>query len=91
MPGSPPTSKAEPATKPPPTTRSNSLRPVMQRGGSTLAPSSACSSMMRPRIAPAASPEPFGPAFGAASSTIEFHSPQASQRPCQRWLTAPQF
>jgi hypothetical protein len=27
----------------------------------------------------------------ALSSAMVFHPPQASQRPCQRWLTAPQF
>jgi hypothetical protein len=27
----------------------------------------------------------------ALSSAMVFQPPQASQRPCQRWLTAPQF
>ncbi len=60
------------------------------RGGSMLAPSSACKSMMRPRLGLAERPERAGPA-DTASSTMQFHSAQASQRPCQRWLTAPQF
>ena len=34
---------------------------------------------------------PFGPAFSGASSTIEFHAPQDSHLPTQRWVMAPQL
>jgi hypothetical protein len=46
--------------------------------------------MIRPRTAPEADPERLGPDWAASATTL-FHSSQASQRPCQRWLTAPQF
>src|SRR6056297_1618687 len=87
MPGSPPTRSAEAATRPPPSTRSSSLRPEWVRGG-------AASSVVRsvrgmrfplafPRLALA------GPADIPVSSEIEFHSPQASQRPDHLEWTAP--
>ncbi len=40
MPGSPPTRMAEPGTKPPPTTRSNSPMPESVRGRSAVSPAS---------------------------------------------------
>jgi len=44
MPGSPPTSRAEPATIPPPQARSNSAMPLMRRGVGSTAPRSATKS-----------------------------------------------
>jgi hypothetical protein len=40
MPGSPPTSTADPRTKPPPVTRSSSLTLVEMRGASSISPDS---------------------------------------------------
>src|SRR6266487_1278596 len=88
MPGSPPTSSTEPLTKPPPVTRSNSATPDASLGASCAVPVSGSSANGRPfrdgRMA-GASVAP------AVSSTMVFHSPQASHLPCQRPVTAPQF
>ena len=89
MPGSPPMRMTEPGTKPPPVTRSSSLMPEWMRGASRLAPCRSSSGKTRPLPAPATARAPM-PEEGA-SSTIVFHSSHASQRPCQRWDSAPQF
>jgi hypothetical protein len=91
IPGSPPTSRADPVTKPPPVTLSNSAMPVSTRGAPAVSPFSVESATTRPLrgardAGPAATP-PDTP----ASSTSVFHSPHSSQRPCQRVETAPQF
>src|SRR6185436_11492178 len=96
MPGSPAISSTEPRTKPPPVTRSNSARPDARRGASWVSPVSGCSAKLRPlrgaRPGPAGRPAtPPKPARPSPSSTIEFHSPQASHLPCQRAEAAPQF
>src|SRR5262249_2403548 len=85
MPGSPPIRTAEPGTSPPPTTRANSAMPVARRAGPAGFPLGAASSMIRPL--PAFSP--LGGASVAASSTIAFQAPQASQRPDHFGATAP--
>src|SRR5690606_18496383 len=77
---------AEPATSPPPHTRSNSLMPATRRLALSLAPASATKSSFRPF----AVPRPFGGASPTASSTNVFHSPQLSQRPAHFGETAPQ-
>jgi hypothetical protein len=86
MPGSPPTSVAEPGTSPPPATRSNSPIPETWRFSSTLEPESATKSILRPPVATL-----FGSAsWPAASSTIEFHAPQSSHLPDHLRCVAPQ-
>src|SRR4051812_14813410 len=96
MPGSPAISSTEPRTKPPPVTRSSSGRPDGRRGASSVSPVNGCSAKLRPlrgeRPGPAGRPAtPPRPARPSPSSTIEFHSPQASHLPCQRAEAAPQF
>src|SRR2546430_4359121 len=88
MPGSPPTSTTDPGTMPPPSTKSNSGRPVCQRvnvpaptadrrtGG--LPDGGACFLSARPADRP------------TASSTSVFQAPQASQRPAHFGWSAPQ-
>src|SRR5262249_44823661 len=85
MPGSPPIRMAEPGTSPPPTTRSNSAMPVARRASSAGLPLRAGSSMQRP-LPPLS---PLGGASVAASSTIAFQAPQASQRPDHFGAAAP--
>ena len=51
MPGSPPIRMAEPATMPPPQTRSNSSLPLRQRGSSTVAAARSVKAMARPAAA----------------------------------------
>ena len=91
MPGSPPSKITEPGTKPPPVTRSSSAMPVVMRGGGRAICSRSGSKGQKPglfaRPAWLCAPMP----EDALSSAMVFHPPQASQRPCQRWLTAPQF
>src|SRR4051812_4255047 len=88
IPGSPPTSTADPMTKPPPVTRSSSRRPVAMRAADSVSPLSGTRAIGRPEavadLGPAPTPE------STISSTIEFHSPQPSQRPCQRTCVVPQ-
>src|SRR5512147_1395145 len=89
MPGSPPTSTAEPGTSPPPSTRSNSAMPVGSRGASRVSvprPSKEAALPLPPLMATSAG----GPAGAAASSMMLFHSPQAAHFPDQREVTAPQ-
>ncbi len=90
MPGSPPISRAEPGTMPPPVTRSSSASPVGMRATCRRSGASVCNSTTRPlelRIRP----EPGVAAGASASSTIVFHSPQATHLPAQREATAPQL
>ena len=89
MPGSPPIRVAEPGTKPPPATRSNSSIPVATRGSGLDAPERSSNAKARPAGARRADLPPTPSA--AASSMIVFHSPQDSHLPCQRWVIAPQF
>src|SRR5688572_32022733 len=86
MPGSPPTKVAEPGTRPPPATRSNSPMPETKRFSDRGAPESATKSILRPPVATL-----FGSAsLPAASSTIEFHALQSSHLPDHLRCTAPQ-
>src|SRR5262245_37291330 len=88
MPGSPPTRRTEPRTKPPPVTRSSSAIPEERRGASWLLPASDSSVNVRPlrleRIDTGTLPV-------VSSSASVFHSPQDSHLPCQRLYAAPQF
>src|ERR1700743_3132674 len=87
MPGSPPTSSAEPGTSPPPVTRSNSLMPVGRRwgGASSVFRSSR---VMRGPWPRRAAPEPSGGAM--PSSVMVFQPPQASHLPDHLAWVAPQ-
>src|SRR3989475_2700790 len=76
MPGSPPTSTTEPWTRPPPSTRSSSARPVVRRSASPAATAT------RGRTAAGARGlRARGSATG--SSTIAFHAPQPGHWPSQ--------
>src|SRR5690606_28038106 len=90
IPGSPPMSKAEPGTIPPPVTRSSSSRPVGRRGAASVLPDNGSRATTRPREE-AANPVPGGAGPGTVSSTRVFHSSQLAHFPVQRVLTAPQF
>ncbi len=88
MPGSPPTSTADPGTNPPPATRSNSVMPVWMRGGLAISPFNPTSRDGRPL----GKALPFAPEAGAsvASSIMEFQEPQSSQRPDHLLWAVPQ-
>src|SRR3954447_6447152 len=88
IPGSPPTSNAEPGTMPPPQTRSYSAMPLIRRGAFSDTPLRSTKSIRRP--APDARPRPFGALSGTASSTSVFHSPHASHLPPHLGKLAPQ-
>src|SRR3569623_224431 len=95
MPGSPLMSTNEPGTMPPPSTKSNSLMPVFQRGVSEARRSpSLVAEATFPAVAsggPAARARPAAVAGRAAtsSSTSVFHSPHVSQRPDHFGCSAP--
>src|SRR6185312_10533694 len=84
MPGSPPTSVAEPGTNPPPVTRSNSPMPESRRGKfcsvSLLRGTNATRSPL-PDFFDFVSPRLLGGPVCKASSTRVFQLPHASQRP----------
>ncbi len=87
IPGEPPSRTSEPATRPPPSTRSSSPMPVSRRSmRSCLTSRNATTGAARaPRWAPTppiALPREIR--GGAASSTSVFHSPQPGHCPCQR-------
>ena len=86
MPGSPPISVADPSTRPPPVTRSNSWMPQTRRGACSDAPDSAAKGMTRPlpRL------RPCGGRSCGTSSLRQFHSPQASHLPAHLLWNAPQ-
>src|SRR4051794_10538867 len=89
MPGSPPISRAEPGTMPPPVTRSSSANPVGMRVTLSVVFVSVSRSAARP-FDERVMPEP-GVAATSASSSIVFHSPQVTHLPAQREATAPQL
>ena len=89
-PGSPPTSTREPGTMPPPSTKSNSARPVRQRAisaprdvGQADGRTGGCAPPARPTDPPAPTVSPTG------SSASVFHAPHASQRPAHLGCSAP--
>src|ERR1700760_3471897 len=86
MPGSPPTSRAEPGTSPPPVTRSNSAIPVMRRGGGASSVFRSSSAKRRPLTR--RTPDLIGGA--APSSVMVFQPPQASHLPDHLEWVAPQ-
>src|SRR5207244_1900341 len=88
IPGSPPTSTTDPGTIPPPSTKSNSGRPVLHRA--TLLPATSESrtgGTLEGRPFPRSSFPTFRP---TSSSTSVFHAPHASQRPPHFGCSAPQ-
>ena len=88
MPGSPPTKIADAGTKPPPKTRSNSSIPEFVRGSGASWLAKSVSLMALPFMPPM---DPFlGPTDRPLSSTMLFHSPQASQRPDHFVVALPQ-
>src|SRR5437762_3411049 len=85
IPGSPPTSVTEPGTMPPPSTKSNSARPVFQR-----ATADCCRSVRRIGGWPVGTPRTAEPLNRpTASSTKEFHAPQLSHFPPHLGWSAP--
>src|SRR3954470_9020169 len=86
MPGAPPISTSDPGTSPPPSTRSNSPMPVLNR--STLGDSTWPSGIGF-RARPAGRPLAARDAAARFSSAIVFHSPQPGQRPCHLGLSCP--
>src|ERR1700743_962085 len=87
-PGSPPMSSAEPGTRPPPQTRSNSAVPVIRRSGAASSVFRSSSVNLRPRLrGPALLPS----GIGAPSPTIVFQPPQASHLPAHLDVTLPQL
>src|SRR5947208_15820522 len=89
MPGSPPTNTTDPGTMPPPSTKSNSRRPVCQRSTPGPAPRADRRTGGLPDgVAPILSARP--PVRPTASSTSVFHAPHASQRPPHLGCSAPQ-
>src|SRR5207249_7078044 len=88
LPISPPTSTTDPGTIPPPSTKSNSGRPVLHRA--TLLPATSESrtgGTLEGRPFPRSSFPTFRP---TSSSTSVFHAPHASQRPPHFGCSAPQ-
>src|SRR5690348_2244131 len=85
MPGSPPTSSAEPGTRPPPQTRSNSAMPLSRRATACATPSRPTKASLRPLPWPS----PLGALSRAASSTSVFQPPQSSQRPAHFGCAVP--
>src|SRR2546422_1098458 len=87
MPGSPPTNTTDPGTIPPPSTKSNSRRPVCHRSNPTVPTADSRTGGL---------PDGDGPRSGrlsvrpTASSTSVFHAPHASQRPPHLGCSAPQ-
>src|SRR5258708_2159522 len=87
MPGSPPIRSAEPGTRPPPVTRSNSAMPVMRRGGGASSDLRSSRANLWPlRRLPARAP--MGGA--APSSVMVFQPPQASHLPDHLGAMLPQ-
>ena len=84
MPGGPNSNVTEPATTPPPMTRSSSLTPV-GNGWMASVETSASASAGGPSAAPFSRP----PRRTGAGPSV-FHSPQAEQRPAQRREVAAQ-
>src|SRR4051812_48802076 len=86
MPGSPPIKTAEPLTSPPPKVRSSSPIPVGIRNASLASTSMPTQSIPLPFPVD----RPLGVACAPASSTMEFHAPQASHFPAHLGCTDPQ-
>src|SRR5580700_3312572 len=87
MPGSPPINSAEPGTRPPPVTRSNSAMPVTRRGGGASSDFRSSSANLRP-FSRLPALLPMGGA--APSSVIVFQPPQASHLPDHLEVAEPQ-
>src|SRR6202050_1325076 len=79
IPGSPPIRVTDPATRPPPSTRSSSAEPVSRRRLSTPASSAR---EVDGDLRAALPPRRAGPPAPCSSATRVFHSPQAAHWPC---------
>ena len=89
MPGSPPISVTEPATRPPPSTRSNSPEPVGNRAASAVAAEpSVCATPAGGAPAARATVRAFS--RGALIADSVFHAAQAGHWPCHLGLLSPQ-
>ena len=89
IPGSPPSKMAEPGTKPPPITRSNSFKPDRVLSGVSLSPDRPVKLIFFALVA-ALMPLPLGGVSLLCSSIIVFHAPQLSHFPDHLGVTAPQ-
>src|SRR3546814_5633635 len=85
MPGSPPISTTAPLTSPPPSTRSNSDRPVGWRGISRAS----TSARLRTGASPANEANRSAPGLGSPDSRKEFHSPHWAHLPSHFGYEAP--
>src|SRR2546425_930688 len=88
MPGSPPTSTTDPGTMPPPSTKSNSGRPVCHRSNPAAPTVDSRTGGLPDGVLLLRSTRP--PVRPTGSSTSVFHAPHASQRPPHLGWSAPQ-
>src|SRR5437773_12462444 len=88
MPGSPPTNTTDPGTIPPPSTKSNSRRPVCHRSNPTVPTADRRTGGLPDGTTCFLSAR--GPVRPTTSSTSVFHAPHASQRPPHFGCSAPQ-
>src|SRR5436190_10963140 len=88
MPGSPPTNTTDPGTIPPPSTKSNSRRPVCHRSNPTVPTADRRTGGLPDGTTCFLSAR--GPVRPTTSSTSVFHAPHASQRPPHLGCSAPQ-
>ena len=86
MPGSPPISVTDPGTSPPPSTRSNSAKPVVQRVSGTV---TSCATAAG-RSPPDASRRPAPRVRGSEKGASVFHSLHDGHCPLHRGASAPQ-
>src|SRR5439155_20735430 len=85
--GFPPTSTTEPGTMPPPSTKSNSARPVLHLGSAPLVRADRRTGGLPDVCRACLTARP--PVRPTASSTSVFHAPQPSQRPAHFGCSAP--
>src|SRR5438477_687238 len=90
MPGSPPTRMTDPGTTPPPSTKSNSARPVFHRSTAPLPTSDSRTGGLSGADAVRRSDRPTVRRISSGSSTSVFHAPHASHRPAHLGCSAPQ-
>src|SRR5574341_1003884 len=89
IPGSPPTMVSDPGTRPPPTTKSISLRPVFQRRSPSLGISASRRGVPATASGPRLPRRLRGLVRGASSSATVFQAPHPSHRPTHLGYSAP--